>query len=85
MQNKSELISTSEAAEILGISRIGVFKRIRSGKIKAKKIGRNYVVDRDSLGGIFKKITPKEEKEVKRAVDKVIKEFKPALKKLGKE
>lgn len=35
--------------------------------------------------GIYKKITPKEEKEVQKAVEKVIKEFGPALRKLGKE
>lgn len=82
---EKELISTSEAAEIMGISRIAVFKQIKSGKIKAKKVGRSYIIDRSSLGGIYKKITPKEEKEVQKAVEKVIKDFKPALEKLGKE
>lgn len=82
---KPEYISTSEAAEIMGISRIAVFKQIKKGKLKAQKVGRSYVIDRHSLGGIYKKMTPKEEKEIEKAVKKVVKEFGPALKKLGSE
>ncbi len=41
---KKEYLSTSELAKLLGVSRIAVFKKIKSGKIKAFKIGRNYVV-----------------------------------------
>ncbi len=62
-----------------------VVRLIKSGKIKAKKVGRVYIIDKNSLGGIYQKITPKEEKEIQKAVSKVIKEFGPALKKLGKE
>lgn len=82
---EKDYISTSEAAELLGISRVAVFKKIKSGQIKAEKFGRNYLIDKNSLGGIYKKITPKEEKEVSQALDKVIKEFGPTLEKLGKE
>lgn len=84
MKNK-DYISTSEAAKIMGITRIAVFKQIKSGKLEAKKIGNSYAIDRDALGGIYKKITFEDEKNVKMAVDKVIREFKPALKRLGKE
>ena len=83
--NKKEYISTNEAAKIMGISRIAVFKQIKSGKIDAKKIGNSYIIDRDSLGGIYRKITPKDAENVNKAVDKVIKEFAPALRRLGKE
>lgn len=36
--------STSEVANIMHMTRVGVFKRIKNGKIKAEKVGRNYVV-----------------------------------------
>jgi excisionase family DNA binding protein len=78
-------ISTTETAKLLGISRVAVFKKIKKGQIKAQKIGRNYLVDKDSLGGIYKKITAAEKREVSRALNKVVKEFGPTLKKLGKE
>lgn len=37
-------IGTTEAAELLGITRQAVLKRIRSGTLAARKVGRNYVV-----------------------------------------
>jgi excisionase family DNA binding protein len=84
MKNK-EYISTSEAATLLGVSRVSVFNRIKKGQIKAEKIGRNYIIEKNSLGGIFKNISLSEEKDVKRAMDRVLTEFAPALRKLGKE
>jgi len=36
--------TTSELAELLGISRISVFKRLRQGSIKGQKFGRNFVI-----------------------------------------
>ena len=83
--NKKEYISTSQAAKLLGVSRISIFNRIKNGQIKAEKIGRNYIIDKNSLGGIFKNISLSEEKEVKHAMDRVLTEFAPALRRLGKE
>lgn len=41
--------STTEVARLLGISRIAVFKKIKQGKIKAEKIGRNYIVGKNQV------------------------------------
>jgi excisionase family DNA binding protein len=41
--------STPEVAKILGISRIAVFKKIKSGKLKAMKVGKGYVVAKEDL------------------------------------
>jgi len=84
MENQ-EYIGTTEAAKLLGISRVAVFKKIKSDEIKAKKVGRNYIIEKKSLGSIYKELTKAEEKEVEKAVTKVVKEFGPALRKLGKE
>ncbi len=43
MESK-EFFTTSELAKKLGISRIAVFKKIKSGKIRAQKMGRNFVI-----------------------------------------
>ncbi|MBU0578287.1 helix-turn-helix domain-containing protein [Patescibacteria group bacterium] len=40
----NDFISTAEAAKILGISRVSVFNKIKSGDIKAVKVGRNYII-----------------------------------------
>ena len=78
-------LSTTEAAKLMGISRVAVFKQIKSGKLRAEKVGRNFVIDRNDLAGIFRHITPSEKRRVSLAVKKVVKQYGPALKKLGKE
>ena len=37
-----EFYSTTEAALLLGISRVAVLKRIKKGTLPATRIGRNY-------------------------------------------
>ena len=42
-------ISTAEAAKILGVSTVAVFKKIKNGEIKAEKIGRNYIIPKEEV------------------------------------
>jgi len=81
----NDFISVTEAASLLGLSRKQVWRKIKAGKIKAQKVGRAYVIDKNSLGVIFEEITEKEVKLVKYAVDRTIKEYGEVLKKLGRE
>lgn len=84
MENQ-KFITTTELAKILGISRIAVYKRIKSGKIKATKIGRNFVIDEKELGDIScKKISAGEKQEIEKAVKKTVLEYGETLKMLGK-
>ncbi|MBI2674468.1 MAG: excisionase family DNA-binding protein [Candidatus Yanofskybacteria bacterium] len=79
-------LSTGEAARILGISRIAVFKKIKSGKIKGKKIGRNFVIaEKDLLGISINFLTSQKKAEIDKAVDRTIKEYGETLKLLGQE
>lgn len=79
-------LSTSEAAKILGISRIAVFKKIKAGRIKAKKIGRSFVIEQKELAEVLGQILSKSKKEaIETAVKKTIKEYGETLKLLGKE
>lgn len=85
MKNK-ELITVTEAAALLGISRVAVFKRIKKGQLKARKIGRNYVISVNDVSGVLKRtITDKQKKVIENGVKKVVREYKEALKMLGKE
>jgi excisionase family DNA binding protein len=45
----NSFFSTIQVAKILKISRIAVFKNIKSGKLKAEKAGRNYIIKREDL------------------------------------
>ena len=80
------MLSTSELAKLLGISRIAVFKKIKKGEIKAAKIGRNFVISKNNLPEILGKVLSEEKKqEIDRAVKKTIKEYGETLRMLGKE
>lgn len=83
---KSEkFLTTTELAKLLGISRIAVYKRIKGGKIKAARIGHDFIIDKEDLGGILKeKLTEEDKLEIERAVKRTAEEYGEALKLLGK-
>ncbi|MBI4812164.1 helix-turn-helix domain-containing protein [Candidatus Falkowbacteria bacterium] len=84
--DKKNFITTAELAKILGISRVAVFKRIKGGKIKAVKAGRNFIIDEKDLSGILEKtLSDNKKREIKGAVDKVINDYGETLKLLGRE
>lgn len=78
-------ISTTEAAKILGISRIAVFQKIQQGKIKAEKVGRNFVIDKVLLIGNLETPDENRKKEISKVVSDVLKDYGEVIKKLGKE
>ena len=85
MENK-DFLSTTELAKMLGISRVAVFKKIKSGEIKATKVGRNFIIQKKDLGSIFgQDLTKEDKKGIEKAVKKTVREYGPALKMLGEE
>src|SRR3989344_1839142 len=48
--------TTKEMAEILKVSSVTIFKRIKNGKINAEKIGKNYLIPRSELSRFGVKI-----------------------------
>lgn len=46
---KGDYLSVMEAARVLGLSRVTVFNRIKDGTIKAKRIGRHYVIPKNEI------------------------------------
>ena len=88
-QNKdrnTQYLSTSELAKLLHVSRIAVFKKIRTGKIKAFKVGRNYVIPVEEFMNAVGTFIPQEKKdEIRRVVKRAVKEYGETLKLLGEE
>lgn len=82
---KSEMISVAEAARLFGVSRMHVVRLIKKGEIKAIRVGRAYAIDRNELGGIFRRISDKERLQVDSAVEKVLREYGDVIRKLGAE
>lgn len=79
--------SAPEVADLLGISRIAVFNRIKSGNIKAQKVGRNYVIDKENLQEYLKlsELPEREKKRIDQAVERAVEEYGETFKMLGDE
>jgi len=81
-----EFLTTSELARILDISRVAVFKKIKSGKIRAIKDGRRYLIAKSDLPVILGNVvSDKQKRDIGNTVDKVLEEYETTLKLLGKE
>ena len=86
MENNKNYLTVKELADILNISRVAVFNKIKKGQIKAEKAGRNYIIYKKDLEGVINDdLTDKLKKEISNGVAKVIKEYGKALKMLGDE
>ena len=78
--------STTELASMLGVSRIAVFKKIRSGAIHAEKIGRNYVIPKEEIAAVLGLFVPeRRRKEIDKSVERTVREYGDTLRRLGKE
>ena len=87
---KTKYISVAELAKMLGISRIAVFNKIKKGQIPAEKIGRSYAISMEHVNEIISGssvgvLTDDKKEEIKKAVEKVVREYGETLKLLGKE
>lgn len=83
---KAKYITIPQLAQMLGIGRIAVYKKVKSGQIKATRIGKNYVIsDRDITHILGGKLSDADKKLIDEAVKKVIDEYGELLRMLGKE
>ena len=82
----TKLYSTAEVAKILRLSRIEVFRKIKNKKIKAEKIGRNFVIAHEDLMEALGTIVGQAKKhKIETAVKKAIREYGTTFKKLAEE
>jgi excisionase family DNA binding protein len=78
--------SVNEVATLLRVSRIAVHQKIRKGQLKAKKVGRNYVIEEDAFCELIgNRFSEKMRHEIDQGVTRVVKEYEKTLKLLGKE
>lgn len=78
-------ISASELAEMLGVSRMTVNNMIRDGRIKAKKVGKSYVISMDSIESLDSHVSDEEKEEIKKAIKKAVDDYGETFKLLAKE
>ena len=83
---RKNYFSSSEIAEILGISRVAVFKKIKKGEIKAKRFGRFWLIKDKELKNILgETLTSAQKKFLERAVRRTVNEYGETLRLLGNE
>lgn len=78
--------STIEVGKILHLSRVAILKRIKSGKLKAERVGKNFIVSNEAVLEALGKSIGKEKKEkIEHAVNKAVLQYEKTFKLLGKE
>lgn len=87
---KNEYLSIAQAARILKISRIAVYKKVKKGEIEAIRIGRVFAIPKDSIIKRIRRIkghilTEQEKSVIQQAFTKTVSEYGEVLKKLGAE
>jgi len=86
MKKETEFITIPQLARILGLSRIAVYKQVKSGKIKAQKAGRMYLIPAESINGLLgKQLSDMDKDQIETAVHKTIKDYGEVIRLLGKE
>jgi excisionase family DNA binding protein len=84
--DKNQYLTIPQLAELLGISRIAVYKKVKSGQIKAVRIGRTYAISKKVISNILgKELTPQLKKKIDKAVKKTVNEYGEVLQLLGRE
>jgi len=82
-----QYVTTTEAAKLLGISRIALYKRIKRGVLKAKRMGKFYMIPKREVifDVIGKPLLEEQKKVLEKAIKRTIEEYGDVLKRLGNE
>lgn len=79
-------VTVPQLANLLGVSRIAIYRRVKKGEIPATKVGRTYAISDATIASILGKETSENtKKRIDDAVRKTITAYREVLKKLGKE
>ncbi len=76
--------TTAEVANMLGMSRVTIFRKIQSGEIKAEKFGRNFMVPANQFIQ-NKDLTEAQKTDIKKIIDKAVREYGETFRLLGEE
>lgn len=79
-------ITIPQLARMLGMSRITVYKKVKSGEIKATRVGHTYMIPDKEIARVTRtRLTGAEKRRIERAVKKTVEEYGEVLERLGNE
>ena len=84
-QNRKE-ITIPALANLLGVTRVTIYRRVKRGDIPARKIGKMYVITDAVVQEILgKQTSDRTKRQIDTAVRKTVSDYGKLLKELGKE
>ena len=79
-------ITIPKLAKMLNLSRTTIFNWVKSGKIKASKVGGTWIIDDpDIMQTLRGELTEKQKEEIDQAVLRAIEEYGQVFKQLSQE
>ena len=79
-------LTVTQLANILGISRVAVYKKIKAGRIKTIRVGNTYIIPKSQVAEIFgKTLSSTTKNTIRKAVKKAVEDYGEVLIKLGNE
>ncbi|MDH7512441.1 MAG: helix-turn-helix domain-containing protein [Clostridiales bacterium] len=83
---EKQYFTIPQLAEILGLSRIAIYKKVKRGEIKAVKIGRNYAIPEARISEILgKNVSKRTKRIIEEAVRKTVEDYGEVLRMLGND
>ena len=79
---KQNYFTIPQAAKELGISRVTMFRRVKSKKVRCIRVGKLYLIPKSE---ILKPVNSLERKRLDQVIAKVMKDYKETLDKLADE
>lgn len=85
--HEQNLYTTSQVAEILGVTRVTIFRWIKEGIIKATKVGHNYLISQEELHNHIERrpLNNEDKNNIEKLVNKVITDYGETIRMLGRE
>ncbi|MCX6810091.1 MAG: excisionase family DNA-binding protein [Candidatus Berkelbacteria bacterium] len=80
-----EYITIADFANRIGLSRVQIFRRVKSGQIKAERFGRAYLIPIEELQKITGEISELDHGLINKGVKKTLKDYGSVIKDLGEE
>ena len=79
-------ITIPQLAKMLGVSRVTVYRKVKSGEIAATKAGHTYIISNEEMSkALGSELSESAKAQIDEAVKKTVKEYGEVLKLLGKE
>jgi len=81
---KEKYITIPRLAELLGVSRISIYKKVKKGQIPAIRIGRNYAITDQTIAQVLgEELSEKEKRQIDTAITKTIEQYGEVIRELG--